>query len=200
MNAMLKRTPLKQIGKKPPRCTECKRTFARERTGQKVCSIACGIEKAKRKRIERAVSPYRTKPKKPDNSLRHQLGLTQSAVNCYVRWRDRLNTCVTCDNTPGGASKYLTGSDIDAGHFLPRSVYPSIRFDTRQIFSQCVNCNRHNSGRRHEFRLFMIDLHGLELVEWFEAQNHPVKWDVDEVKEIRKHYRKLLRDEQRENA
>lgn len=189
------RKPIARVGKRKPKCKVCGEPFERTRSFQPTChKVECAMEYLKRKEVEKRVAPYRTKPRKPNNSKSHQKELTQKAVNAYVRWRDRLKPCVTCGEPPG---KTVRGGNRDAGHFLPRSVYPSIRYDIRQIHAQCVNCNQYNSGRRHEYRLFMIAEYGLELVEWFEQQNKPADFAIDELKEIRATYRKMLRDEQR---
>jgi hypothetical protein len=198
MNSIMQRKPLAQIGKKLPKCAWCKEEFIRERPGMRVCSVACGIEKARAGQIKKACAPYRSKPVRKVQDRQWWLDATQVDVNRWCRWRDRCKPCITCGKPPESDSKHLKGSGRDAGHYLPRSTYGALRFDTRQIHAQCVTCNQYNSGRRHEYRLAMIQMHGPEFVEWLETQRQVKRWEIDELKEIRSRYSQLLRDSQRE--
>jgi len=74
-----------------------------------------------------------------------------------------LINCVTC-STP-----LATQIKHDGGHFLPKNNYSEIKLYTLQIHPQCVKCNQHNSGMRHEYKLFMISRYGEEKTEWLES-------------------------------
>lgn len=193
----MRRTPLARHSKKPRKCPECGTVFVASRAGQKVCeSVKCAMSYAQRQREKvrkKQIVADRKAFRETDRSW--WLKATQADVNAWVRWRDRDKPCITCGKPPQATKQ---GGARDAGHYLTRAAYSALRFDTRQIFAQCVVCNRYNSGRRHEYRLAMIEKHGPEFVEWLESQTQPKKWDIDELKEIRAHYRKLLRDAQRE--
>lgn len=184
------RKPLAAIGKKLPTCQECRQQYVRERTGQRVCSIACGLLLVRRQQIKRAVEPYRTKPGKPNNSLSHQLELTQRVFNQWIRWRDHDRPCIS--------SGRATAPQWDAGHFRPVGGMGGsiLRFDPANCHKQCSEQNQHQSGNLQRYRVNLVTRIGIEEVERLESTNGTRKWDVDEVKEIRRHYRKLLRDEQ----
>lgn len=201
-------TAAKKLKEKTCAVKGCENTYIQYDSLRTWCSPECGavlaMQKLEKKREKdrilakklRRAENAKFKKKVRDNDRSWWLKATQADVNRYVRWRDRDQPCCTCNKPPESSDKFVKGSGIDAGHYLTRAAYSALRFDIRQIHAQCVKCNRFNSGRRQEFREFMINKFDLEFVEWLESQTQPKKWTVDELKEIRAHYRKLLRDEQ----
>lgn len=90
----------------------------------------------------------------------------QALVNQLVRLRDEGNPCPTCG---------VNGENVswDAGHFIPQKASDPRRFYMKNNHRQCVHCNQYGSGRRAEYRIWMIDKYGLEFVEWLECDaNH----------------------------
>lgn len=115
----------------------------------------------------------------------------QRLVNQLVRIRDIGKPCPTCGRN---------GEDIawDAGHFIPQKQADPRRFYMKNNHRQCVHCNQYGSGRRAEYRIWMIETYGLEFVEWLEcdANHKPLKevyphWsDIDAaIAEARKEIR-----------
>lgn len=117
----------------------------------------------------------------------------QNLVNQYVTdVRDKDKPCCTCGTTNPDI-KY------DAGHYRTRAAAPFLRYELKNIHKQCsVQCNQYGSGMRAEYREFIKSVHGEDVLEWLDSDNHPSLKEMfqhwtDYDKEI-KRYRKLLRD------
>ena len=188
------RTPLRAIGAKKPKCKVCTREFTKTRPIQPVCEdIKCSLEYVKRKRVAKAVAPYRTKPKKSPSSRSHQLELTQKAFNAWIRWRDRDKPCISSGAT--------TAVQWDAGHYIARGSAKGgslLRFDEANVHKQTSDDNNFRGGGLiPSYRVELIKRIGIDEVERMENTQGTKKWSIDELKEIRATYAKRLRDEQR---
>jgi len=84
-------------------------------------------------------------------------------LQCFLRGEVY---CVTC-----GA----TNCKFDGGHFLHASTHSAIRYVTKQINPQCVNCNQYNGGRYKEYKVYMTNRYGTDYVSWLESQNGVTK-------------------------
>ncbi len=173
---------------KPKPCAHCAREFMPARPMQQVCGPLCASRHVKAsKKAERAT----TRQKREDmKSLRQLLAEAQTAVNAYVRWRDRHEDCICCGK-PFEAQK--PGGSMDAGHYLARSIAPQHRFNLDNIFAQRKNCNRPGGATRVAFRAGVIARIGVERVEALEADTSVHKWTREEVRAIRDDFRALLR-------
>lgn len=70
------------------------------------------------------------------------------------------NTCYTCHSTN------LTGSNLQLGHFIPRSTCGALlRYDLRNLRPQCMRCNIHGGGQGAEFYRQMVVEVGQEAVD-----------------------------------
>lgn len=188
------------IATKPPKpkaCKHCKSMFTPGRSTQIVCGALCGMERARKQREakERKAAAEDRKQTRAEldqrKNLRKLLAEAQTAVNAFIRWRDRDQTCICCGQPfePG-----KPGGSVDAGHYLARSIAPHVRFNEDNIFAQRKNCNRPGGTTRAAFRAGVIARIGLARVEAVEAPAPVHKWTRDEVRGIRDHYREKLRD------
>lgn len=166
----------------------CDKAYERERPGQTVCGFECAIEEGKRQQVLQMTEPYVTKPKKTNNSLAHQLALTQKVFNAWIRFRDKDKPCIS--------SGRYTAAQFDAGHYRPCGGMGGsiLRFDPWNCHKQCSEENQHKSGNLTAYRVNLIERIGLEQVERLENTNGTKKWDVDELKKIRRYYSKQLRE------
>lgn len=153
-------------------CRICKKKFEQLRPSQIVCSPECGLELVEKEKRKKAKSQKlewnKAKREHKNNDKSYLTARAQSLINKYARLRDerqRGHICCTCN----GKGK------MDGGHFLPVLTHKSIRFNVNQIHQQCVKCNQHNSGMRHEYKIFMINKYGLEYVEQLEASKGALK-------------------------
>ncbi len=107
--------------------------------------------------------------------------ILQQLINRYVRQRDG-NFCISCN-------KQVSGK-IDAGHMFSVGNYPSVRFDLRNISSQCIKCNQYNGGSLLEYRKHLIEKIGIEEFEDLERLAHQNRqFTVNEIKEMIETYK-----------
>lgn len=196
-----RKTPLKAkaSGIKPrtirrkKRCKACQEMFTPVRDFQSVCgAIACALavvsdnrEKARKAiselgRQELRAARERIKPK--GDYMRE----AQAAFNAWIRERDRLLPCISCGRHHQG--KY------DAGHYRTVGSNPALRFEPLNCHKQCVPCNQHKSGNIVEYRLNLVQRIGADSVAWLEGPHEPKKYTIEDLQQIKAHYRALLRD------
>jgi hypothetical protein len=109
----------------------------------------------------------------------------QEAVNAYVRLRDALKPCISCQ-------RYHTGQ-YHAGHYRTVKAAPQHRFNVLQIRKQCSVCNSHLSGNITEYRINLVRLIGAERVERIEYDNNPRRYEVDYLKRLRSVFKKRVK-------
>ena len=103
-----------------------------------------------------------------------------------IRERDRLLPCISCGRHHQG--KY------DAGHYRTVGSNPALRFEPLNCHKQCVPCNQHKSGNIVEYRLNLVQRIGADQVAWLEGPHEPKKYTIEDLQQIKAHYRALLRD------
>jgi hypothetical protein len=113
----------------------------------------------------------------------------QSAVNAYIRSRDANKPCISCQVK----TVHKFGGSMDAGHYRSRGSAAHLRFNVLNIHSQCVTCNRWQSGNVVDYRINLIKRIGLELVEMLESDNSTRKFDRDYLIRIKKIFNKRAR-------
>lgn len=100
------------------------------------------------------------------------------AMSLYVRRRDR--RCVLC------GSEYK----LQAGHVLTRGA-KSVRWDERNVFCQCRNCNlRHEYHPEIYYEWYINRFGAKQFEELIRDANTPKKHTLDELRQIAEYYRK----------
>lgn len=142
--------------RKPPRDKKCRysacgKPFTPKRSLQVVCETyqcALGYERQcaeKRARRARAVDKRVTRVRLDELKTLAKLCVeAQRPVNLFVRARDYGLGCISCE----------TGRVEQAGHFFPigsKWRCHRLRFDTRLIHGQCVQCNHSEGGNVHGY-------------------------------------------------
>ncbi|MGY2337955.1 recombination protein NinG [Pseudomonas sp. SDO5532_S415] len=181
-------------------CKACGEKFAPMfNTTQVVCSPKCALdhapansEKARKAIDQRERREIRVRKEKLKNRAEH-LREAQAAVNEYVRLRDAHLPCISCDSLPND-NDLMTGSRWDAGHYRSVGACPELRFEPLNIHRQCVKCNRNLSGNAVEYRIRLVQRIGAEKVAWIEGPHQARKYTVEEIKDIKAHYRALIRE------
>ena len=175
-----------------PRCLNknCREKFEQKKFLQKYCDKKeCQIEE----RTQMALKNLEgiKKQKKKDLAVKKKDMLTKSdyikilqqLVNRFVRNRDG-NYCISCDAPINGK--------VDAGHLFSVGNYPSVRFDLRNINSQCIRCNQFNGGSILEYRENLIKKIGQEQFDELDKLAHQNRiFDIEEIKEMIEVYKKL---------
>ena len=183
-------------------CCGCKERFPRETmikiNGSNFHSIDCATQHAygnKDKGAEAARKAQKKKDVKRKQALKSTgdyIKEAQTAVNKYIRLRDRNKPCVSCGSSPAD-SDLLTGSRFDAGHYRSRGAAGHLRFNLLNIHKQCVKCNRFNSGNAVDYRLELINRIGIDNVNRLEMNNTPVKFTVEYLQRVKKIFNKRAR-------
>lgn len=194
------RQPLKAISSKPKKCAvrACRAPFVPARPFQTWCSTDCALviardkQEKERKSIEqRERRELRARKEKLKGRAEH-MREAQAAFNAWVRERDRLLPCISCESTATDDG-LMTGSRWDAGHYRSVGACPELRFEPLNVHRQCVRCNRDLSGNAVEYRIRLVRRIGAEAVEWLEGPHAPRKYGVEELKAIKVEYRARTR-------
>ncbi|EEJ0468921.1 recombination protein NinG [Salmonella enterica] len=175
--------------RKPRICKVCGSEFVPYRSYQKVCGGQCALVMVRREQEKKKAKEEADKLKVRRQALKprsYWIKQAQSAVNQYIRERDRDKPCVSCGT--------YTTAQWDAGHYRTIAAAPQLRFDERNIHKQCVVCNQHKSGNLIPYRAELIRRIGSIAVEIIENNNERHKWTIEECKFIRDIFRAKLRD------
>lgn len=176
---------------------ECGTEFVPAKLGQKVCGWACGLAIApvNQDRARKAIADVERKDikvrKEKLKSRGDHLRECQQAFNEYIRWRDQLagHGCIS-----SGKPLDWSGNAVDAGHYRSVGSAPHLRFDERNCHAQSKQDNRFLSGNAVDYRIGLIARIGLAAVEALEADQSVRKYTVEQLKDIKAHYRALTRE------
>ena len=172
---------------KPPRkkkCKSCGEKFAAIRPLQSVCGPSCAFNLVVAKRLADAEKSRRAVKKSALEKIKTRgdyLKECQQAFNAWIRERDYAEPCISCGRHHVG--KY------DAGHYRTVGAHPELRFHPDNCHKQCVPCNNHLSGNIVEYRKGLLAKIGQERLDWLEGKHEPVKYVIDEIKEMTKQFR-----------
>lgn len=128
----------------------------------------------------------------------------QTVFNKYIRLRDKWEPCISCGKSVIEIEKkqgWKTGGAWDCGHYLSVGAYPELRFELYNAHKQCKSCNggsgnyaRKNHTVAKEYRIRIIEKIGIGKVEWLEGPHQPAKYTIDQLKELRQHFNKLIKE------
>lgn len=175
---------------KPKTCKHCGTTFHPARMMQKVCSPVCAgrlVKAAKREASQKTRAQREALKTIPE--LKKE---TQHAFNAYIRARDRFQPCICCGRSESDGFG-LSGHGWDCGHYRSTGSADHLRYNEDNAHRQLVLCNRYGAGRAVDYRIGLIARIGLERVEALEANNTPIKWTADLLREIKATYKAKLK-------
>lgn len=139
-------------------------------------------------KVERAETRRRKEAMKTVPALIRE---AQQAFNAWVRARDAAQPCISCGAPPPDLSGLHAGRD--AGHYRSTGSASHLRFHPDNCHAQCVRCNQWGAGMAVDYRIRLLVRIGAQRVETLESDNAPHKWDRDELRGIRDHYRAALK-------
>ena len=94
--------------------------------------------------------------------------------------------CYTC-------GKIDTPDQMDAGHYVGRSVI-ALRFNPKNVKSQCRSCNRFKEGAKDEYALALIKEYGEGILEELNKEKYTTRNYSDiELKDMAKGFRQELK-------
>lgn len=146
-----------------------------ERTRAKAERMAAKVEKAETRRRKEAIKRI------PD-----LIKEAQDAFNAFIRERDRQ---AGHSDISSGRPLDWSGNQVDAGHYRSTGAASHLRFHEDNCHAQSKHDNQFLAGNAVEYRARLITRIGLARVEALEANNTPVKWTRDQLREIRDTYR-----------
>lgn len=165
-------------------CKVCHSEFQSFSTTARVCSPRCAIEYNKqqdKKAFKAETRCLKEKLKSRSDWIKE----TQQSFNAYIRYRDKDLPCISCGRVHDG--------QYHAGHYKTTGSHPELRFHPMNCHKQCAPCNNHLSGNVIEYRKTLINRIGEKNVEWLE-RDHPLqKWNIEDLKEIKQHYKQQLK-------
>ena len=172
---------------KPPRqkkCRSCEELFIAMRPFQSVCGPICALRIARDKLSKECQKERRAEYKAAKEKLKTRgdyLKECQQAFNAWIRERDYAEPCISCQ-------RHHTGQ-YQAGHYLTVGAHPELRYHPDNCHKQCAPCNNHLSGNIVEYRKGLLAKIGPDRLDWLEGKHEPVKYTIDEIKEMTKHFR-----------
>ena len=175
---------------KKKKCRICKAEFEPFNSIQAWCSPKCGYELSQKKlevKSKRAEQDFRKETRKRKEALKSKsdwLKKAQAVCNAYIRELDTSGVCMSCQKPP---------KKRNAGHYKSVGAHPELRFHPFNIHLQCEHCNTYKSGNQVEYRIHLARKIGIKNVEWLEGPHEAQHWTIDDIKEIKRHYKDLLR-------
>lgn len=175
------------------RCKACGEEFQPFNTLAKACSVACSlrlVEEKKARDNQRANNKAKKALRESDRGW--WLKAAQAEFNKWVRLRDKDLPCISCGK-PATDKQAFTGGYWDCGHYRSTGAAPELRFEPLNAAKQCKQCNRDLSGNVVEYRIRLLNRIGAEKLEWLEGPHDPKHYTIEDLKEIRAHYRGLIK-------
>lgn len=111
--------------------------------------------------------------------------------NKYIRLRDSIGKgwgqCCSCGKI------VIEG---DAGHFIGTGFGGSsgVRFDERNMNLQCRSCNRFQEGNKLEYRKFMLNKYGQDVVNELERLHRTRNYTLMDLEGLLLYYKQAYRE------
>jgi len=188
---------------KTKECGNCGKVFTPRSSFHSVCQPSCLLKQINRQEREKkaAAKAERVQTKARKEAIKTIPQLIKEAqieFNRFIRTRDVAQHCISCGAPPPNLEALHAGRD--AGHYRSTGAASHLRFDERNCHGQCVHCNQHLAGNVVAYRIGLVARIGLDAVEALEADNDPVKWDRDTLRQLKTIYRAKLRQLKKEQA
>ena len=168
------------------RCKNCRQKFEPIRFNMKYCTE---IECLQAFTVEIKAKTWTEKKKKWTTELKTTsdwLKDAQKVFNTYIRTRDEGKPCISCNQPP---------KKRNAGHFYSQGGHSNVRFDEDNCHLQCEHCNTFLSGNLLNYQIGIEQRIGAEKLIELQGRAHLEKrWEIEELKEIIKKYKKKLRE------
>lgn len=168
------------------RCKNCKQKFEPIRFNHKYClkdeCIKAFVSEVKEKTWKETKIRMKSDLKTTQDWLKE----AQTIFNKYIRLRDMGLLCISCNTIP---------KKKNAGHYFSSGGHSNVRFDEDNVHLQCEHCNTFLSGNLLNYQIGIEKRIGAEKLIELQGKAHLEKrWSVEELKEIIKKYKNLVRD------
>lgn len=177
----------------PAKADGCQGEFVKFNSFQKTCNNPlCALEQAikdreKREAKERAKNRRELKKWKEDNRTIKGwcLEARRDGFNPFIRERDKDDGCIVCDSKDKAM--------YHAGHFMSVGSRPELQFHPDNAHKQCSGCNCSIASVSSKYRANLVKKIGLVRVEYLENYHAEFKLSIEEIKEIKAHFRDELK-------
>ena len=170
------------------RCKSCKKKFTPRYFLQKHCltNDEC-IKAMKDEAVEKERKKKAKEWRKEKKALKEKIKTasdyyqeTLKAFNAYIRERDRLQPCISCD-APAGSYR------ITSGHYFPQGTHRNIALDVANAHGQCwYNCNKNKHGNLAEYHPRLVEKIGEQgYKDLIERKNTPKHYSIPELIELK---------------
>jgi hypothetical protein len=168
------------------RCKNCKQKFEPIRFNHKYClqddCIRAFVAEVKEKTWKETKTRMKTELKTTQDWLKE----AQVVFNRFIRERDQGKLCISCNTIP---------KKKNAGHYYSQGGHSNVRFDEDNVHLQCEACNTYLSGNLLNYQIGIEKRIGAEKLIELQGRAHIEKrWSVEELKNIIKKYKELVRD------
>ena len=170
---------------KTKKCKHCRELFTPFSSMAKACSVPCALALGKTEKVKEFNRVTREK-KKAIKSRGDWLKEAQTAFNGYIRARDNMLPCISCDRHHSG--------QYHAGHYRTVGAHPELRFNENNCHKQCAPCNNHKSGNIVEYRINLVRRIGVDAINTLEGPHSPKKYTIDEIKAIKAKYNLMYKN------
>ena len=128
----------------------------------------------------------KAKPKKKVNkeSMKYLRDKAWRLLSKIVRAEEKY-ICFTC-----GKDMSQEPSSCDAGHFVPRGKVSMLRYNRKNVHSQCDFCNRHMSGNLSIYAVKLEEKYGYGILQEFDA----IRKEEDLIRQQKAPARPLTRE------
>jgi hypothetical protein len=169
-----------------PRCRNCKDKFEPVKFNAKYClkdeCIRTFVAEVKEKTWKETKTRMKTDLKTTQDWLKE----AQTVFNKYIRLRDEGLNCISCEKPP---------LKKNCGHYYSQGGHSNVRFNEDNCHLQCEHCNTYLSGNLLNYQIGIEKRIGAEKLIELQVKAHIEKrWSVEELKEIIKKYKHLVRD------
>lgn len=123
-----------------------------------------------------------------ENKKKNIIEETRKIVHQYIRLRDEGKRCISCNKE--------WNATFQAGHFYKSELYSGLRFDERNIHSQCIECNCYKDGNFDNYkenlklRISHEDFVNLQNESNF---NRQYTWEKEELKELQIYFKSKIK-------
>lgn len=138
---------------KPKKCKICSNEYLPRNSLQRVCSVPCSIEDARRKEHEKWKKEIKEKHK-THSDYENEL---QPIINEICRIIDKDQPCISCGKMP---------KKNNAGHRFSVGSNNSLRFHLSNLANQCNSCNENKSGNPDGYDEGLIKVYGKTYYEY----------------------------------
>lgn len=167
-------------------CKNCNDEFLPYNSLQKYCWKSECIQALRQDKEKKEWDKRKKKMKSDLMTLQDHVKIAQQVFNKYIRLTS-IPYCISCN-------KPLKGK-FDAGHYMNANNHWNVRFDERNVYGQCVHCNRDLHGNLIEYRYNLVEWFGEEWVNQLESDARKTrKFTIDELKEIIEKYKKKIKE------